>query len=135
MNADGPQMNAVTPEQLNVWSGIVVGAAYRISTTLGVGFLEKVYENALMVELRRSGLSTQQQASVRVKYQGVIVGDYVPDLLVEHSLIVEVKSVPTLQRVHRLQCVNYLRATNLRLALLLNFGRPRVEVARIALNL
>jgi len=136
MNAERPRMNAVTPKsELDATAGHIVSAAYRVSTTLGAGFLEKVYENALVLELRNRGLRVEQQKGVTVRYEGEIVGEYVADLLVEDELIVELKSLPALDRIHRMQCLNYLRASNLRLALLINFGRPRLEVARIAFHL
>ena len=101
---------------------------------MAVGFLEKVYENALGHELRLAGLATRQQHGIRVMYDGVAVGDYAVDLLVEGSLLVELKCVKALDNIHSAQCLNYLRATGLHLCLLLNFGRPRLEIRRIALG-
>ena len=100
--------------------------------TLGVGFLERVYENALVHELRKRGLDVVQQHGVNVIYDGVVVGAYNVDLLVEGSLIVELKAVKALDDVHAAQCLNYLKATGLRFCLLLNFGRSRLEIQRIA---
>ena len=132
MNADVAQMNAETERQrLNSVSRAVIGAAQRVSSTLGYGFLEKVYENALVLEMKNRAISVDQQRPVRVLFDGQIVGDYTPDLLVESSVIVEVKAVSALAQIHRQQCLNYLRATDLRLALLLNFGRAHLEVARV----
>jgi GxxExxY protein len=132
MNADVAQMNADTERRkLNAVSRAIIGAAQTVSTTLGYGFLEKVYENALLVELRNRSVCVDQQRPVHVFFDGRIVGDYIPDLMVENCVIVEIKAVTGLDRIHRQQCLNYLRATNLRLALLLNFGRPRLEVGRI----
>jgi GxxExxY protein len=111
----------------------IIGCAYRVSNTLGAGFLEKVYENALALELRRAGLEVGQQISVKVNYDGVVVGDYVADLLVEQSVIVELKAVKALDAVHVAQCLNYLKATGCKLCLLLNFGTARVEVKRLVL--
>src|SRR5436190_17720998 len=103
MNAERPQMNAVTPLQWIKGSlSRVIGAAYKVSNTLGIGFLEKVYENALALELRSQQLVVEQQRGVLVRYEGEVVGEYVPDLLVEDILIVEVKSVTSLERAHRL---------------------------------
>jgi GxxExxY protein len=101
---------------------------------LGQGFLEKVYENALAVELRKTDYSVEHQRLVRVEYDGVIVGEYIPDLIVADAIIVEVKAVAFLDRVHRQQCVNYLRATGYRVCLLLNFGQRRLEVRRLVMN-
>jgi GxxExxY protein len=132
MNADGAQMNVPQERvRLNGLSGGVIGAAQRVSSTLGYGFLEKVYENSLALELRRNGLIVDQQPRLQVRYDGVVVGDYIPDLLIESSLIVEIKAAPSIDRIHRQQCLNYLRATDLRLGLLLNFGRPHLEVGRV----
>ena len=136
MNADVAQMDAVCRERLrlNGLSRDTIGAAHRVSTKLGHGFLEKVYENALSLELQRMQLAVKQQAPVHVLYDGIIIGDYVPDLLVGDSLIVEIKAVQALDRVHRQQCLNYLRATNLKLGLVLNFGLAHLEVARVVCN-
>ena len=111
----------------------IIGAAYKVSRSLGSGFLEKVYENALCWELRKAGLAVDQQRPIPVHYDGRVVGDYVPDLVVNEVVVVEIKAIPALERIHRAQCVNYLRATGLTLALLLNFGRPRLQVARVVL--
>ncbi|MEM6656395.1 MAG: GxxExxY protein [Planctomycetota bacterium] len=110
---------------------LIIGAAYEVSNTLGVGFLEKMYENALTHELSKRGLAVEQQKPIEVVYDGVVVGEYVADLLVEKRVLVELKVVKAFDQIHLAQCLNYLKATNLQLALLLNFGQPRVEVKRI----
>jgi len=117
--------------RLNDLSGRVIGCAFTVLNTLGAGFLEKVYENALALELRAAGLAVAQQCSVRVHYNNVVVGEYFVDLLVEDMLLVELKAVRALDHMHRLQCTNYLKATGLRLCLLLNFGKPRLEIKRV----
>ena len=109
----------------------VIACAFSVSNTLGCGFLEKVYENALAHELRKAGISVRQQYPVRVTYDGVIVGDYTADLLVEDRALIELKAVRALDNIHFAQCLNYLKATGLRICLLMNFGRPRLEVRRI----
>jgi len=119
--------------RLNEVSERIIGCAYRVSNTLGYGFLEKVYENALAFEIRETGLHVAQQQPVIVKYQGRIVGEYVSDLLVENLVLVELKSVTALDQSHIAQCLNYLKATELRLCLLLNFGRARIEVRQVIL--
>lgn len=118
--------------RLNGLSERVIGAAQTVSTALGCGFLEKVYENALCWELRKANFRIDQQRVFDVVYDGRIVGEYIPDLLVEDSIIVEVKAAQAIDVAHRCQCLNYLRSTDLRLGLVLNFGRRRLEVARIA---
>ncbi|HUL55772.1 MAG TPA: GxxExxY protein [Usitatibacter sp.] len=109
----------------------VIGCAHTVGNVLGPGFLEKVYENALMVELRYDGLRVDQQVPFQVRYREEVVGNYIPDIVVEHAVILEVKAQARLDVVNRVQCLNYLRATGLRIALLLNFGSPRVEVQRV----
>src|SRR5258706_2436138 len=124
-------MNTDDRGRLNILSARVIGAAQRVSTTLGCGFLEKVYENALAIELRRNGLAVDQQPGIIVRYRREIVGEYLADLLVENRIIVELKAVRALDSIHEAQCINYLRASGLPLCLLLNFSRPRLDVRRI----
>jgi len=116
--------------ETNVTAEKVIGCAYKVSNSLGVGFLEKVYENALVHEIKKAGLKVEQQHAIDVKYDGILVGEYVADLLVEGELLVELKSVQTLDKVHFAQCLNYLKATGLKVCLLLNFGKTKVQVRR-----
>ena len=125
-------MNA---DMLNALSERIIGCAFTVANGLGSGFLEKVYENALAHELRKAGLTVAQQQGVSVIYDDVIVGEYAADLLVEAAVIVELKAVRALDDVHQAQCMNYLRATGMHLCLLLNFGKPRLEIRRIVHNL
>ena len=111
----------------------IIGFAITVANTLGSGFVEKVYQNALAHDLRKAGLLVEQQYGVVVRYDGVIVGDYSADLLVERSVLVELKAVRTLDAVHGAQCLNYLKATGLQLCLLINFGNPRLEIKRLVL--
>ena len=113
----------------------IIGCAYTVSNTLGAGFLERVYENALAHESRKAGLSVVQQHSIQVCYDGRVVGEYVADLLVEGCVIVEIKAVKSLDDVHVAQCLNYLKATGLHVCLLVNFGRSKVEIKRLVHNL
>lgn len=119
---------------LNQLTWQIIGSAHKVNRVLGGGFLEKVYENALLLELRRAGLEVEQQHSLHVRYEGEIVGAYVADLLVESAVLVELKALPALDRTHHAQGLNYLRATGLGLCLLMNFGRTRLEVRRIINN-
>ena len=121
--------------ELNELSERVIGCEFTVLNTLGVGFLEKVYENALAQELRDAGLAVEQQCSVKVHHHGVVVGEYSTDLLVEEVLLVELKTVNALDDVHRMQCTNYLKATGLPLCLLLNFGKLRLEIKRVVRGL
>jgi GxxExxY protein len=102
-----------------------------VLNTLGAGFLEKVYENALAHELRKAGLAVSQQSGATITYDTTVVGEYFVDLLVEDAVLVELKTVKALDEAHRLQYVNYLKATGLHLCLLLNFGNPRLEIKRV----
>ncbi len=112
----------------------VIGCAYTVGNTLGCGFLEKVYENALAHELRKAGMHVAQQHPIKVRYDGVIVGEFVADLLVEQCVLVELKAVRAFDETHVAQCHNYLRATGLTVCLLINFGNPKVQVKRIVLR-
>jgi GxxExxY protein len=118
-------------ERLNDLSGRVIGCAFTVLNTLGAGFLEKVYENALAFELREAGLNVTQQYGIPVFYRNVAVGEYFADLLIEGMLLVELKTVSALDDIHRMQCTNYLKGTGLHLCLLLNFGQPRLEIKRV----
>ena len=122
-------------QDLNHITESIIGCAYTVGNTLGHGFLEKVYENALGHELAKQGLSVQQQIAVEVRYDDVIVGDYIVDILVEDSVLIEVIAVSTGHNVHLAQCMNYLKATGYTICLLINFARPRVEIKRVVLGL
>ncbi len=111
----------------------IIGCAYTVSNSLGCGFLEKVYENALVSELNKQGLRVRQQQLVKIWYNGVVVGDYIADLIVEDSVLIEVKTVEHLGNTQTAQCLNYLRATGIRVGLLMNFETPRVEIKRLVL--
>jgi len=107
----------------------VIGCAYRVHNELGVGFLEKVYENALRIELGEAGLAVKQLHPIPVRYHGEVVGDFYADLKIEDRLIVELKAVQALAKEHEVQLVNYLAATGIDNGLLINFGSS-VEVKR-----
>jgi GxxExxY protein len=116
---------------LNELSKITIGCAFAVLNTLGAGFLEKVYENALVHELRKAGLAVAQQFGATVTYDGTVVGEYFVDLLVQDSVLVELKTAKALVEAHHLQCVNYLKATDVRLWPLLNFRNRRLEIKRV----
>jgi GxxExxY protein len=113
----------------------VVGAAYEVSNVLGAGFLEKVYQRALMEEIRLRGLSVTAQAPFPVNYKGKPVGTYAADLVVGGRLLVEVKCIEQFSNEHLAQCINYVKASGLHLALLINFRRSRVEWKRVVHDL
>lgn len=108
----------------------VIACAFEVSNTLGCGFLEKVYENALVIELRQAGMRAEQQRPIEVRYRGDLVGEGILDLLVEETVVVEVKAMDELNQAHTAQCLNYLKATQHPVCLLLNFGRPRLQIKR-----
>ena len=126
MNADERRLDGITEK--------IIGCAFQVANVLGSGFLGKVYENALAVELRKAELEFAQQKPIRILYDGQIVGDYVVDLLVEGEIVVELKAIKILDEIHMAQCLNYLKATNLKVCLLVNFGRPRIQIKRIVNN-
>ncbi len=105
-----------------------------VSNSLGCGFLEKVYENALSHELSKHGFRIQQQWPIDVRYDGVVVGQYVADLLVDDEVLLEIKAIKCFDDIHLAQCMNYLKATGKTICLLLNFGPTRVEIKRIVNN-
>lgn len=109
----------------------VIGCAYTVSNALGCGFLEKVYENALAHEVRKTGLRVEVQRPLQIIYDGVIVGEYFADLIIEGVLLIELKTTNGFSDNHKAQCINYLNATKFPLCLLINFGQPRVELKRI----
>ena len=116
----------VKHEQL---TGQIIKAFYAVYHALGYGFLEKVYENSLAIELRKMRLEVVQQAEIKVYYAGVVVGEYYADLLVADAVIVEIKAVRALLAEHEAQLLNYLKATPYEVGLLLNFG-PKPEIKR-----
>ena len=114
---------------------MVIAAILEVSNTLGAGFLEKVYERALLRELKLRGLQAAAQATFSIHYKGYRVGDYFADILVENKVVVELKCSDHLTNDHMAQCLNYLRASSLKLCLLVNFQKPIVEWRRVVLNL
>ena len=123
MNADESKLKEITER--------IIGCAYDVANGLGCGFLEKVYENALRIDLQRAGLSVLQQHAIPVLWRGEVVGDYYADLFVEGSVIIELKTVKAFDEVHTAQCLNYLKATGVKVCLLINFAKAQIEVKRI----
>jgi GxxExxY protein len=111
-------------------TGRILKAAFTVHNTLGVGFLERVCANALSLELQAVGISCQQELPLKVRYRGIIIGDYVADLVVENKVIVELKATSGLDPLHDAQVINYLRASGIKGGLLLNFGRPKLHYKR-----
>lgn len=111
----------------------IVGLAMEVHSKLGSGFLEKVYENALMVLFNREKIKAEQQKAIPVKFENEVVGHYVCDILVENKILLELKTVDAISDVHRAQVINYLKATGKHLGLILNFKNMRLEYERVVL--
>jgi GxxExxY protein len=120
-------------EELNRITEKIIGCAMTVINTLGCGFLEKVYENALCIELRKAGLTAEQQKPLAVYYDGINVGNYAADVIVNGVIIVELKTAKNIDEGHEAQTLNYLRATRFRIGLILNFGKPRLGIRRMIL--
>ena len=108
----------------------IIGAAFEMHNTLGAGFLEKVYQNALVKELTLRGHLAQPETKIPIYYKEELVGDYSADILVESRIILELKALSVLTSEHEAQLLNYLKATSLKVGLLLNFGTSRVQIKR-----
>lgn len=111
-------------------SYVVRGCIYEVFKELGSGFLEKVYENALMRELQLRGLSAEAQVPIKVKYKGAVIGEYFADLVIERSIILELKAHPQLSVSAEAQLLNYLKAGNKKIGMLVNFTHPRATIKR-----
>lgn len=105
----------------------------QVHSELGFGFLEKVYENALMVLFEENGIKAVQQEPILVPFHGRIVGEYIADIVVEDSIILELKALDRIAEIHKVQTLNYLKAMNYRLGLLINFGKYKLEYERLVL--
>lgn len=111
-------------------TGEILEACFEVSKELGIGFVESVYEKALMVALKQKGLKVENQVSLKVKFRSVIVGEFYADLLVEDKIIIELKAVNSLINEHFAQLLNYLKATEKEVGLIVNFGNPKLEYRR-----
>ena len=129
MNTD--QENGLRPDH-DPLTEVVIGLVFKVANTLGSGFLEKVYENALAFELQRAGLAARQQASIEVRYEDQVVGTYIADLIVEGRVLIELKACKALDEAHAAQCLNYLKVTGLPTCLLINFGTPKPQIRRLS---
>ncbi len=108
----------------------IIGCAYRVYNTMGYGFLESVYEKCLLIELRKAGLHAEAQHAITVRYENEVVGEFVADIIVDDTVILELKSVRRILMAHEVQLVNYLAATLKPVGLLLNFSEEKVEIKR-----
>ena len=111
----------------------IIELALEVHNELGCGFLEKVYENALMILLDREGIPARQQAPADVYFQNKVVGQYFADILVDNKIILELKTIEAIANIHKAQVLNYLRATGIKLGLIMNFAKPRFEYKRMVL--
>ena len=109
----------------------IIGAAFQVSNQLGCGFLEKLYENALAIELKKQNFNISQQHAIAVFYDNTNVGDFYADIVVNQHLILELKSIKQITDARRAQCLNYLKASQFKICLLINFGNPKIEIKRI----
>lgn len=109
----------------------IIQACYEVSNELGAGFLESVYEKALLIALKQRGLKAQSQYPINVKYHGEDVGQFYADIFVEEKVILELKAVDVLAPEHQAQGINYLRATGVEVGLLINFGNPKITIKRL----
>lgn len=116
---------------LNEITYAINGAIFEVNKVLGHGFLEKVYENALLIELRQRGLSVESQVPITVRYKGEVAGEYIADLFVEKQVIIELKTVEKIEKIHEAQLMHYLKATKMPIGLLVNFKHPKAEIKRI----
>lgn len=129
LRGDGGETGAVYPHQ--ELTHAVIGAAMTVHNELGNGFLEKVYENAMAVELRSRGIGVAAQVSIEVTYKGAPVGNYVADMVVAGKVLCELKALDQLTTIHQSQVLHYLKATGLPVGLLINFGTERLQVKRL----
>lgn len=128
-------MNANERKLIDEKIQLIVGAAFEVSNQLGCGFLEKVYERALLVELNCRGMIVEQQIGLPVYYKDKQVGDFVADLMVEKRILVELKCVDALINIHTAQCINYMKASGLKVCLLVNFQHPRIQWKKLVNDL
>jgi len=112
-------------------TGKIIGAGYEVMRTLGCGFLEKVYDLSLCFELSSKGYTVKSQVQFPVYFKSNLVGHYIPDILVNDVVIVEIKAVKEITEIHKAQLINYLKICKLNTGLILNFGNPKLEIKRI----
>ena len=120
---------------LNELTYAINGASFEVNRILGPGFLEKVYENALLMELKARGIKATAQYPIKVKYKDQIAGEYFADILVEDQVIIELKTVDKIEKIHEAQLLNYLKATGIKVGLLVNFKNAKAEIKRLVLDL
>jgi GxxExxY protein len=112
---------------------LINGAIFEVNRVLGSGFLEKVYENALLIELQKRGLDSKNQVPIKVTYKGIEVGEYFADIVVNNQVILELKAIQSLEKIHEAQILNYLKATSFKIGMLVNFSHPKAQIKRFVL--
>lgn len=120
---------------LNQLTYEINGAIFEVNRILGPGFLEKVYENALLFELRKKGIKAEAQVPIEVNYKSLIVGEYFADIVAEGRVIIELKTVDRIKKIHEAQIINYLKATGFKVGLLVNFKNSKADIKRFVLDL
>jgi GxxExxY protein len=120
---------------INELTYAIRGAVFEVNNILGPGFLEKIYENALLIELRIRELKAESQVPLKVLYKDNVVGEYFADIVVENRVIIELKNIERIERIHEAQVLNYLKATGLKIGLLVNFKHQRADIKRLVLDL
>ncbi len=120
---------------LNDLTYLINGAVFEVNRILGPGFLEKVYENALLIELKARGIKAAAQCPIKVRYKDQIVGEYFADILVEEQVILELKTVDKIEKIHEAQLLNYLKATGIKVGLLVNFKNTKADIKRLVWDL
>jgi len=108
----------------------VIACSYRVYNKMGAGFLESVYEKCLVIELRKAGLLVETQKAIQVYYDNELVGDFIADMIINDTIILELKAIKQIAKAHEVQLVNYLVATGKSVGLLINFGEEKVEIKR-----
>ena len=120
---------------INELTYAINGAIFEVNKVLGPGFLEKVYEKVLLLELARRDLKAESQVAINVIYKGDVVGEYLADILVEDKVLIEIKTVENLDKIHEAQLLNYMKATGIQVGILVNFKHPKAQIKRMVLNL
>jgi len=115
-------------------TGKIINCAFEVQNNLGCGFLEKVYQKALLYELKTKGLKVENQKAIKIVYKGRDIGTYIADFVIEDKVIVELKTVEYLTKIHKAQTLNYLKASGYEVGLILNFARPKLEYKRVAVS-
>ena len=133
MSTDETQIKAVKDYSLDPITEQLIGAAFEVHNVLGYGFLERVYQRAMQVELQSRGVKVELEPKIQVRFKGIIVGDYAADLLVADKIIVELKTDTAYQSAHEAQLLNELRGTEIHLGYPINFDRERVEYKRMVI--